>query len=182
MVKKSFLLTLCMGLTIACTPNYSKDYEKAKASIDLNASCDEFWKELWPMAKEGNNAARDLLAQLVAIRGLKIPGQPTDANWVYTYLTLVVHKDMLEGTKNETEMKISPLRSDLIKQPYGNLVASCFYEGGTFWENAAGQKCVDTAIEYKIIQPFDEFVRSVDRRLRAGEKVSCANESFRGSN
>lgn len=167
-----------MYSTIACTPNYSKDYEEKKASIDLNASCDGLFKELWPAAKKGDYVARDVLADLVSTRGLTIPGQPADKNWIYIYLTLVVHKDMLEGSRNETKKKIEILGSDLIKQPCGAFVGSCFYTRGSIWGNEAKQGCVDRAMECGLVQPFDEFVQSVDRRLQANEKAICVNRSF----
>lgn len=176
MVKKSFLLALiCTWLTTACAFDYSKDYEKAKASIDMNASCDELWNELWPTARRGDYVARDLLAELVAERGLKIPGQPVDGNWNRAYLTLALHKGIFETSGDEIQKKLRILGSDSTKKHERLSVSDCFLSPR--WED---QVCIDAAARWGIIEPFAEFVQSVDRRLQVGEKVTCTDKPFVG--
>jgi hypothetical protein len=163
-------------MVTGCASNYAADYKEITSTIDPEASCNEMWKQLWPKAKTGNHAARDLIAGLIAMRGLMAPGMSTDDNWIYTYTTLVMHEDMLEGTEELVEMKMAALQHNLINQPYGNLVASCFEHANH--DNAEAQKCVDMAGDYKIIQPYDVFVESVEAHWQLDEKVMCVDEMW----
>jgi hypothetical protein len=176
-LKNYIFYLLCCCFLLGCEkkatePVFSRDMDYHTDKFDFVAdptqSCHDIWTTLWPMVKSGDNSARDVLAALVIHRGLRIPNQPLDENWINTYFTLTLH-DTMSHENLLGDVTINGLIYKA-KQPEGREVAECIAD------NKDKKICVDIATKKGIVQPFDTFIASVEVGYSAEQKVICTDE------